>query len=96
MAGDILDRAQAVIDAGADLLLVDSSHGHAESVLEAIERLHGTFSQVELIGGNVATAEGAEALIKSHVLGRALRRGAGLDLHHAHHLGRGACPSSPP
>ncbi len=69
VAGDLLDRGQALLDAGADLLLVDSSHGHAESVLEAIERLHSTFPDVEIVGGNVATGEGAEALIKAHVSG---------------------------
>jgi IMP dehydrogenase len=75
VSADLLDRAQGLIDAGADLLLVDSSHGHAQSVLEAIERLHVTFPQAELIGGNVATTEGAEALVKAHVA--AVRCGVG-------------------
>ena len=43
VADDCLERAQALIDAGADLLLVDSSHGHAESVLAALDKLHSTF-----------------------------------------------------
>ncbi|MCE2392600.1 MAG: IMP dehydrogenase [Proteobacteria bacterium] len=75
VAADILERAQALIDAGADLLLVDSSHGHAQSVLDALERLHLTFPEVELVGGNVATSEGAEALLKVHV--SAVRCGVG-------------------
>ena len=72
---DILERAQAALDAGADVLLVDSSHGHAESVLKAIGRLHATFPEAELVGGNVATSEGAEALVKAHV--SAVRCGIG-------------------
>jgi IMP dehydrogenase len=72
---DILERAQALLDAGADLLLVDSSHGHAEAVLAAVEKLHATFPQVEIVGGNVATSEGAEALIKAHAA--AVRCGVG-------------------
>ncbi len=72
---DCEERAQALIDAGCDLLLVDSSHGHAEAVLRTIARLCGTFSQIEIVGGNVATADGAEALIKAGVA--AVRCGIG-------------------
>jgi IMP dehydrogenase len=70
-----LERAEALIAAGADLLLVDSSHGHAQAVLEAIQELHSTFPDVEIVGGNIATAEGAEALIKAQV--SAVRCGVG-------------------
>ncbi|MFQ5696949.1 MAG: IMP dehydrogenase [Myxococcota bacterium] len=62
---DRLERAEALIAAGVDVLLVDSSHGHAREVLEALTELHQTFPDVEFIGGNVATAEGSEALIKA-------------------------------
>ncbi len=72
---DRLERAETLVAAGADALLVDSSHGHAQGVLDAIDELHATFPDVELIGGNVATAEGAEALVKSHV--SAVRCGVG-------------------
>jgi IMP dehydrogenase len=75
VAQDLLPRAQALLDAGADVLLVDSSHGHADAVLRSIEALHSEFPDVELIGGNVATAEGAEALIKVHA--SAVRCGIG-------------------
>ena len=69
VSADRLERAQALLDAGADVLLVDSSHGHAEAVLRALDELYVEFPDVELIGGNVATAEGAEALIKAHASG---------------------------
>ncbi len=69
------ERAQALIAAGADVLLVDSSHGHAEAVLRTLDELHSTFPDTEIIGGNIATAEGAEALIKANVA--AVRCGVG-------------------
>ena len=75
VAPDRIERAEALIAAGADLLLVDSSHGHADAVLAALDELHATFPQMELVGGNVATAEGAEALIKAHA--SAVRCGVG-------------------
>ena len=75
VARDCLDRAEALIAAGADVLLLDSSHGHAEAVLRTLDELHSTFPDTEVIGGNVATAEGAEALIKQSVA--AVRCGVG-------------------
>ncbi len=64
---DQLERAQALVDAGVDTIVVDTAHGHSRSVLEAVEVLHRTFPDLPLIGGNVASAEGAEALIKCGV-----------------------------
>ncbi len=75
VTGDRLERAEALIEAGADVLLVDSSHGHAQAVLDAISELRSEFPDVELVGGNVATGEGAEALIKARV--SAVRCGVG-------------------
>jgi IMP dehydrogenase len=66
-ADDRLVRTQALVDAGVDVLVVDTAHGHSRGVLDTVEELHRTFLDVPLIGGNVATAEGAEALIKSGV-----------------------------
>jgi IMP dehydrogenase len=62
---DRLERAQALVDAGVDVLVVDSAHGHAAGVLRAVEEVRRTFPDVAVLGGNVATAEGAEALIKA-------------------------------
>jgi IMP dehydrogenase len=75
VATDLQDRAEALLAAGADVLLVDSSHGHAEAVLDAIRELRATFPDVEIMGGNIATAEGAEALVKADVA--AVRCGIG-------------------
>jgi IMP dehydrogenase len=67
VTGDMLERAQGLIGAGVDVLAIDSSHGHSEGVLKAIEKLRGAFPSIGIIGGNVGTAEGAEDLIKAGV-----------------------------
>lgn len=58
-------RAQKLVEAGVDLLVVDSAHGHSRGVLSTIEELKKVFPQVPVMGGNVATAEGALALIRA-------------------------------
>ncbi len=58
-----LERARAVIDAGVDLVVIDTAHGHSEGVLEAVVRTRTEFPEVQLIAGNVATAEGARDLM---------------------------------
>ena len=59
---DTTERAQRLIDAGVDVLVVDSSHGHSQGVLDALTALKKNFSQVPVIAGNVATSAGARAL----------------------------------
>ena len=59
---DAKRRAQALIEAGADFLVVDTSHGHAQAVLDMVSQVKAN-SRVEVIGGNVATRAGAQALI---------------------------------
>jgi IMP dehydrogenase len=61
--GDYLTRAKALIDAGVDALVVDTAHGHSEAVLEATGRVREAFPEVQLVAGNVATREGARALV---------------------------------
>jgi IMP dehydrogenase len=60
---DMLARAKALVEAQVDVLVVDTAHGHSQMVLEAVERLKAAFPDVELVAGNVATPEGAEALL---------------------------------
>ncbi len=64
---DRLERAQALINAGADVLLIDTSHGHSKNVLETVRELKGAFPAMDLIAGNVATAKGAEDLVLAGV-----------------------------
>ena len=62
---DTLDRCQALIDAGVDVLVADSAHGHSEGVLNKIKAVKSNFKDIQIIGGNVATGEGALALVKA-------------------------------
>ncbi|HEY2947590.1 MAG TPA: IMP dehydrogenase [Micromonosporaceae bacterium] len=58
-------RARALIDAGVDVLMVDTAHGHNRQVLEAVARLKRDVSTVDVVGGNVATYDGARALVEA-------------------------------
>jgi len=62
-----LDRARALIDAQVDALVIDTAHGHSVGVLDAVARIRQTFPDVQLIAGNVATREGAAALVERGV-----------------------------
>jgi IMP dehydrogenase len=67
VAKDTLDRAGALVEAHVDALVVDTAHGHSEGVLQTVETLREKFPDVQIIGGNVATREGAQALIERGV-----------------------------
>jgi len=58
-------RAQAIIEAGVSVVVVDTAHGHHRAVLDAIERIKKQYPAIEIIGGNVATRAGAQALINA-------------------------------
>ena len=66
-AGDFLTRARALIDAGVDALIIDTAHGHADGVLIATSSVREAFPDVQLVVGNVATREGARALVERGV-----------------------------
>ncbi len=61
--GDKLERLEALIKAGVDVVTIDTAHGHSKNVIEAIKEIKAAFPKVELIAGNIATAEACEALI---------------------------------
>lgn len=65
--GDFLERTEALLDAGADVLVVDIAHGHSENAINTIKNIKKAFPDCELIAGNIATAHGAEDLIKAGV-----------------------------
>src|SRR5437762_3095467 len=67
IARDTVDRAEALVAANVDVLVVDTAHGHSENVLDMVRRLRRTFPSVDLIAGNVATAEGTDALMDLEV-----------------------------
>jgi IMP dehydrogenase len=66
-AADRAERVEALVRAGADVIVIDTAHGHAKSVVDAVTELKRAFPRVPLIAGNVATAEGTEALIRAGV-----------------------------
>jgi len=74
---DMEERAEALLRAGADVIVIDTAHGHSKGVLKAVERLRQTFGEIELVAGNVATGEGAEALINAGVDGVKIGVGPG-------------------
>jgi IMP dehydrogenase len=57
------ERVAALVEAGADVIVVDTAHGHAQGVLDRVKWVKKTYPQMQLIGGNIATREGAKALV---------------------------------
>ncbi len=64
VGADVLDRAGALLEVNVDVLVLDSSHGHSQAVLDAAARIKEKYPDAQLIVGNVATAEGTKALIE--------------------------------
>jgi IMP dehydrogenase len=62
-AGDTEERVEALVGAGVDVIVVDTSHGHSQGVLDRVQWVKKRYPQVQVIGGNVATAAGAKALV---------------------------------
>ena len=65
--GDFLERSESLLEARADVLVVDIAHGHSENAISTIRNIKKAFPNCELIAGNIATAQGAEDLIKAGV-----------------------------
>ena len=62
-AADTDERVRALVEAGVDLLIVDTAHGHSKGVLDRVRRIKQAYPQLQVIGGNVVTAEAAKALV---------------------------------
>ncbi len=62
-AGDFLERARALVDAGVDAIVIDTAHGHSDGVLRATAQVREAFPDVQLVAGNIATRAGAKALV---------------------------------
>ena len=74
---ETLDRAKSLADSGVDLYVVDSAHGHTKSVIETVKMIKKEFPNKDIIAGNVATPEGAEALIEAGADGVKIGMGPG-------------------
>ena len=64
---DTLERAEALFNAGVDVYVIDSAHGHSQNVIKTIKNIKNKFKDIDIIGGNIATAEGALELAKAGV-----------------------------
>lgn len=65
ITADILDRVDALVNAHVDVVVVDSAHGHSANVLKAVKMVKEAYPELQVIAGNVATAEGTKALIEA-------------------------------
>nr|MBP7967425.1 guanosine monophosphate reductase [Candidatus Woesebacteria bacterium] len=72
-----LDRAEALVKAGVDVIVIDSAHGYADYIVETIKILKQKYPETEVIAGNIATYEGAKALIKAGADGLRVGMGPG-------------------
>jgi len=64
-SADLLSRAETLINGGVDVVVLDTAHGHSQGVIDSIIKLRSTFHELQIIGGNIATGEAAEALVKA-------------------------------
>ena len=62
---DTMNRVAALVEAGVDIIAVDSAHGHSKGVLDKITEIRNAFPDLDIVGGNIVTADAAEALIKA-------------------------------
>jgi len=69
VGGDMMDRVEAMTQSGVDVIIVDTAHGHSKGVLDTVKGLRQQYPYLQIIAGNVATAEGAKALVESGVNG---------------------------
>lgn len=65
VTADVLDRAKALVDAKVDVLVLDSAHGHSQNIINCLKKVKEAFPDVDVIAGNIATAEAAKELIEA-------------------------------
>ncbi len=69
VSGDMRERVDALVNVGVDMICVDTAHGHSKGVLDAVKALKSSYPDLQIVGGNVATGEGAKALVDAGVDG---------------------------
>ncbi|MDP8229231.1 MAG: IMP dehydrogenase [Candidatus Electryoneaceae bacterium] len=77
VAAGTMERVAGLVEAGVDLITVDTAHGHSEKVIRMVEKIKKQFSDVQILAGNVATADGARDLVSAGVDGVKVGIGAG-------------------
>lgn len=87
VTANVLERAEALIEAQADVLVLDSAHGHSKNILDCLKKIRAAFPEIAIIAGNIATAEGAEALIDAGADCVKVGIGPRLDLYHPRRRG---------
>ncbi|RZJ29280.1 MAG: CBS domain-containing protein, partial [Flavobacterium sp.] len=65
VTGDAIDRAEALVNAGVDAIIIDTAHGHTKGVVEILKQVKNKFSEIDLIVGNIATAAAAKYLVEN-------------------------------
>ncbi|MBE6642853.1 MAG: IMP dehydrogenase [Clostridia bacterium] len=65
VTADVLTRVEALLSAGADLLVLDSAHGHSQNIINCLKKIKAAYPEAQICAGNIATAEAAEDLIKA-------------------------------
>lgn len=81
------ERVAGLVEAGVDVIVVDTAHGHSQGVINRVRSIKQRYPDLQVIGGNVATALAARALVDAGVDGVKVGNRSGLDLHHAHRRG---------
>ena len=81
VGADAIERAEALVDVGVDLLVVDTAHGHSRGVLDVVKSIKGAF-EVDVIGGNIATAEAVDAMVAAGADGVKCRCRPWVDLYY--------------
>ncbi|MEC1487206.1 inosine 5'-monophosphate dehydrogenase, partial [Bacillus haynesii] len=65
VTGDTMTRVRKLVEANVDVIVVDTAHGHSQGVLDTVKKIRDTYPELNIIAGNVATAEGTKALIEA-------------------------------
>ena len=83
VTADTLERMQALVDAGADAIVIDTAHGHSMYVIEKLKEAKKRFPNIDIVVGNIATGEAAKALVEAGADGVKVGIGSGLHLYHS-------------
>ena len=86
---DVMDRVKALVDEDVDAVVLDTAHGHSVNVKNTLHKIKAVYPDLEVVVGNIATAEAAEFLISNGADGVKVGIGPGFDLYDPRHCGRG-------